>query len=144
MHFPRYIALMLVGLACLLSGCCAPGELHCGSLGKLRYPTLPIPSEAQDVQKQVQSGKSVRVTTFTSTRSPQDIHAFYQEALVKSGWELERTHPDGSQVFAYANGAGNPAFSLGVITTMNTAGKTDVTLRMVLSGPFSPADWPEE
>ncbi len=142
--FQRYITLVLLGVAFHLSGCCAPGELHCGSLGKPRYPTVPIPSEAHDIQKQVQSGGSVHVTTFTTAKTPQDIHAFYREALLNSGWEFERTHPDGSQVFGYVNGAGNPAFSLGVITVMNSSGQTWVTVRMIMSGPFSPAEWPEE
>jgi hypothetical protein len=117
--------------------------MGCWPLPKARYPQPPMYPSAQQVRTvEDQQYHQERITTFQTTDSPSVVLAFYENALLNQGWEIDTRCPDNSCIgFKYLNGVNNPAFGFAVFITSVQDGRTNVKLKHVISGPFV---WPDQ
>ena len=112
----------------------------CWPLPKARYPQPPLYPGAQNARTvEDQEFHQERITTFQTTDSPQAILAFYQNALLNQGWEVDEDC-NNCITASYLNGSNNPAFDFTVFITGVQDGRIIVRIRHVISGPFA---WPE-
>lgn len=76
------------------------------------------------------------MTNFWTKDKPEEVLAFYEHVLVLDDWELSRDiKSDTERYFSWSNGTNNQAYTLHIHAVPNSAGRTDVEVRLIIENP---------
>lgn len=110
--------------------------VSCGWNSKPKYPTPPVYPNAMNIMNKEELGGLIRITSFQTTDTPEEVQSFYDAILIEHGWEFDGKFPNGVS-YKYLNGVENPAFGLEIIAVIDQNNQTVVTVRQNISGPFT-------